>query len=1247
MSITNQQYVTLVAQGGTPVRLADQYGAPYATTGHGALVFNNGPTLLNVNIEGATFSDVVIDDVTLTNAALTDPTINGGVLNNVILNSPILNNPIITGQTSATMAVAYGANGQFYSTPPIVSPQCYSIRDIFQTYVTGTTAVSSAIVTGVNNVANLTVGQAVSGASIQAGTTVTDITGTTVTLSLPATASTPTAVIFTPTISIRLDVIPSTTPATLSVRVSGGLNGLTRGLHPADSMQDNITEVPWTLGPGPDPFTRELAGSSWVPASVFSGGYAYVPGTLVIADPELNLLLEWARLNAPATVQLPVGALYVKYQVVRVPENVTFLGHGNRTTYFFLTDQYAATHADQSLSSNPFTPLGVGSRIVSVHAAGHNQVAGQLVRFTSVTAGDGITIPNSNFYAIRAVIDANNFTIQVADQATGTTSFGGSGVTARYSGGPSHVIGTGTMDGAPSYSNVANTLWQGFTVYGNRGHQTYRAGQHAIDLGGDLDVRVPLTITWRDIHDIGSAGYGVSFGGFNAKVDIFFEQSEIRFTDGDNIDDKNRLSLNNVTNVSRMLFGYHAMGDQGTNLKPIYAVPNNGATTAAGSSIITLRLNSLDLGGGRAGETVTITGATVFNGVNINGTWLVLTGSGTTNITFECGQVASGPGTGGGAGMHYFLPNISIGDNIVDTRGLGWTIRDCYWEGELFQRNGFSQRGGSLTGPAGLGGDGLTISNVRGLDLTRPEVAGTDGGGRGFVTLRGRNANVRNIFFQATSGVGISTNATDTDAPIVSDFYIEGVQIGITCFCDNGSFSFGRIVNATQIGVQVYGGEGGVSQEPGNDPLNGVTLGQNIINVLAPNHGRTTGQQVGFAGVVNANGLVLLGSNTRTYPCTVVDADNFTVMGEAGPGATATTPYGGDDITLEYPSGIHIATNNRFFHVLTIQDGANTAVGWSVGSDGTRQVGRAANTWIDFCDDDGSSVPRIDYGDNTSWGSMNGSSLLTNVAADTVTAPGLETDSWGDPIWSLSAPRQFFDGGNLRHYRQIRVEFLGLKSDSITTPNLFIAFTQDGSNYDQVNNSYNRVGASAGTENFLLASAVPAGTECYGVIEVNNFNQTTRSWADINGGQKDSALGVHNSSGFTSQPHATISITAGTSNPGVNVVADIQVNDVSILSGPVDWTTSNTATATAVAANINALVGSLYSATSSTNDVTIKARVNHNHFVGQSVEVTVGGDVVVVPATTELAGNPWQGLRIGFSDSAQFTGGTVNIYGKQ
>ena len=41
------EYVTLVRRGGTPIRLANAFGAPYPTSGTGSLVFSDSPTLTN------------------------------------------------------------------------------------------------------------------------------------------------------------------------------------------------------------------------------------------------------------------------------------------------------------------------------------------------------------------------------------------------------------------------------------------------------------------------------------------------------------------------------------------------------------------------------------------------------------------------------------------------------------------------------------------------------------------------------------------------------------------------------------------------------------------------------------------------------------------------------------------------------------------------------------------------------------------------------------------------------------------------------------------------------------------------------------------------------------------------------------------------------------------------------------------------------------------------------------------------
>src|SRR3546814_4765983 len=93
----------------------------------------------------------------------------------------------------------------------------------------------------------------------------------------------------------------------------------------------------------------------------------------------------------------------------------------------------------------------------------------------------------------------------------------------------------------------------------------------------------------------------------------------------------------------------------------------------------------------------------------------------------------------------------------------------------------------------------------------------------------------------------------------------------------------------------------------------------------------------------------------------------------------------------------------------------------------------------------------------------------------------------------------------------------------------------------------------------------------------------------------------------------SIDVTGGTASIGVNTVASITVDGVDILGSAVDWTGSNSATATAVAAQINSNTSSPeYSATASGPTVIISAATGTgdgpNGFV---VDGTVGGNVTL------------------------------------
>jgi hypothetical protein len=90
----------------------------------------------------------------------------------------------------------------------------------------------------------------------------------------------------------------------------------------------------------------------------------------------------------------------------------------------------------------------------------------------------------------------------------------------------------------------------------------------------------------------------------------------------------------------------------------------------------------------------------------------------------------------------------------------------------------------------------------------------------------------------------------------------------------------------------------------------------------------------------------------------------------------------------------------------------------------------------------------------------------------------------------------------------------------------------------------------------------------------------------------------------------TVTITAGTASAGVNKVSALTVNGVSLLSAAVDWTTSHTATATALAAAINSYTAtSGYTAAGVGAVVTITALMHGTTPNGYVVDATGAGDV--------------------------------------
>lgn len=109
-----------------------------------------------------------------------------------------------------------------------------------------------------------------------------------------------------------------------------------------------------------------------------------------------------------------------------------------------------------------------------------------------------------------------------------------------------------------------------------------------------------------------------------------------------------------------------------TDITPFSSTGSLGAnpfTTANGSSSVTVAHTAH---GRNAGDTVIYAGATTFNGVTMNGTFIVATVINANSYTVPAVTTASGTGSGGGAGVT-FQYEIPIGTEL-GAYGLGWGI---------------------------------------------------------------------------------------------------------------------------------------------------------------------------------------------------------------------------------------------------------------------------------------------------------------------------------------------------------------------------------------------------------------------------------------------------------------------------------------------------------------------------------------------------------------------------------------------
>lgn len=110
------QYVTLITTGGTPIRLADQYGAPYPTTGSGALVFAVNAQLVNPEITSPTWIGPSIFDsggITIEGSTSGSTNLRAQAVASGVVVLPSANDTLVGRATSDTLtnkSMSGGAN---------------------------------------------------------------------------------------------------------------------------------------------------------------------------------------------------------------------------------------------------------------------------------------------------------------------------------------------------------------------------------------------------------------------------------------------------------------------------------------------------------------------------------------------------------------------------------------------------------------------------------------------------------------------------------------------------------------------------------------------------------------------------------------------------------------------------------------------------------------------------------------------------------------------------------------------------------------------------------------------------------------------------------------------------------------------------------------------------------------------------------------------------------------------------------
>lgn len=334
--------------------------------------------------------------------------------------------------------------------------------------------------------------------------------------------------------------------------------------------------------------------------------------------------------------------------------------------------QMSGSNMTATLGTDPFATAS-GTRDVQVTMTNHQIQAGAYVWFATSVSGGGVTFggssdDNSDYgnthgsYKVQQVLDANRFTIKVADTASSSVNFGGSGKTMLY-----RAFGTESTDPfelqAGShivYVTHANhqlqagnyVFWSGGSTIGGTGIKM--AGNHFVRTIIDANT---YTVWLDEIQD----------GAASSPANITGGGTPSYWHGGSSVD------MNAIVMVGQVISGERANPQFQLNLglgsPPNYGDGNHqqwhwtttgyyytgrSNPTDGGIDVYSLKSDTLAVGGARyTSGPITATGS-------ISGTTLTLTGVSQTNVGVGMSVVGTGIATGTKIVM--FLSGVSGGD---------------------------------------------------------------------------------------------------------------------------------------------------------------------------------------------------------------------------------------------------------------------------------------------------------------------------------------------------------------------------------------------------------------------------------------------------------------------------------------------------------------------------------------------------------------------------------------------------------